>query len=229
MTLPLEYHRYRLTLTEQLLGAVPKNRDVYTRYIVARAEEARKTRQSSVVHAPDEIALEADDAERLAEDADDKGRLPPAPPTGFLEDEQGIYLLDHVIRGFLKESAGVLDLNTPGKRAGAKPVALGKSVIDRYVFVFPRQIRFLRDGKALTQCEGYTERSLRAMTAQGPRVTVARSDVVDAGATMDIKVGVVKGRVDAEKLDSLFEYGEILGLGQWRTGSYGRFTTTRLE
>jgi len=73
--------------------------------------------------------------------------------------------------------------------------------------------------------DGCLERPLRAMTMQGPRVTLARSDMIEAGATIDATIRVIGHKeVNEELLYELLGYGEFKGLGQFRNGSYGSFT-----
>jgi hypothetical protein len=63
------------------------------------------------------------------------------------------------------------------------------------------------------------------MTAQGPRVTLVRSDVVEAGATLQFELHVLPLKDFSEDtIRELFSYGEYQGLGQFRNGSFGRFT-----
>lgn len=67
------------------------------------------------------------------------------------------------------------------------------------------------------------------MTMQGPRVTLAKSEVVEPGCTLTFHVvvlpkGTDKMKMDGDLLKQWLEYGLWNGLGQWRTGSYGRFT-----
>ena len=74
--------------------------------------------------------------------------------------------------------------------------------------------------------DGVVERPLRAQTMQGPRVTLARSDYMNAGTKLTFEIKVVESAKEftVEVVKSLFEYGELQGLGQFRNGSYGRFT-----
>lgn len=203
---------YRLTLTEPILGSSPKNKDVYRSFIAAKAAEAAVTMAPALV-----VETEVESVQEVEE----RGW------TGFLEDADGIYLLDYVIRGYLKSAARVLSLKISGKRKGE--VALGASVIDNFVFVWPRKIRLVRDGAPIRGPEDVLERPLRAMTAQGPRVTVMRSDLVREDATIDVTIGTLNGRVPADLIEQLLDYGQLQGLGQWRNGSYGRFTWERIE
>ena len=203
-------YRYRLTLTEPLLGSQPRNREVYTAYIAARAAAAA----NPAAH-PAEVAGEANDVQEV----ESRGW------TGFLADEQGVYILDYVLRGYLKAASRVLGLTLPGKRKAE--VALGPSVVDNYVFVTPRKLRLLRAGQPIRGPEGVLERPLRAMTVQGPRVSLARSYVIREDATIECEISLLGSRVTADLVEQLLDYGRLQGLGQWRNASYGRFTWER--
>jgi hypothetical protein len=140
--------------------------------------------------------------------------------TGFATDDISPFLHDYLIKGFLCESARTL------KTFGAMKQLQDK--FKRYVFVFgengSRKIRLPQIA------EMPLERPLRALTAQGPRVTVTRSDVVSAGAVLSFTIKVLEGTaINKACLSEVLSYGQFIGLGQWRSGSYGRFTVLELE
>lgn len=76
-----------VTLTEPMLGTVPKNQEVYRRYI-----ESKK---------PTDV--EEEEFETV-EDVEEAGW------TGFHSDETGLFVYDYFIRGFIKESCRVAAL-----------------------------------------------------------------------------------------------------------------------
>ena len=130
--------------------------------------------------------------------------------TGFYTNTDGKPILfDYQIKGALKEAGNVV-------KDVVKVKAL-RSHIEAEVFVHPRQT-ILAD-----EPDGYIERPLRAMTQQGPRVTVVRSDKVDPGKEYTVELRVIKGsRVTRPVLEAIIEYLGVKGLGQWRNGGYGR-------
>jgi len=136
--------------------------------------------------------------------------------TGFHRLEGAPVLYDYVIKGFLKEAG--LAFN------GLRGVKALRSKVDNYVFVGPRLIE-------LTLPKGgeveFLERPLRARTARGPRITLARSEMLPAGTTLSCRLEVYdKGPISEALLRDLLDYGHHKGLGQWRNGGYGRFTYT---
>ena len=192
----MDKYTVTLTMTEPLLGTVPKNKDVFATYIQGKAADLG-----------DEAA-----AEELAtvESMEDKGW------TGFHMLDGKPILYDYVIRGFFKSACGALR-RVPGTRS--HKITAYKKIIDGLVFVFPRRIAIdLPDGEGL----GVLERPLRAQTAQGERVALARSDTCPVGTTITFTLEIL-GSVKEADLREWLDYGRLMGLGQWRSGGYGRF------
>ncbi len=187
-------YEVEIELVEDMLGTVPKNKDVYKTFIASQAVDAGL--------AEEEIAT--------VQSLEEKGW------TGFHKDDEGHFLYDYAVKGFLCESARTM------KNYGAMKQLQDK--FKRYVFVTPRRIRLPEPNKEPL------ERPLRAMTAQGPRVALTRSDVIPAGTVLKFNVEIMD--VVGIKLDLLkatLDYGKYIGLGQWRTGSYGRFAVNQIK
>lgn len=132
--------------------------------------------------------------------------------TGFLKDDKGLYIYDYMIRGFLKYAGNVLK-----DTEGIKTKAL-KNKISKWVFVFPRKIYF-----NIPKADGLIERPLRGQTPQGERTCLARSDYVEAGRVINFEIHVLS-TITEKMLKAILDYGQYQGLGQFRSGSYGRFT-----
>lgn len=147
----------------------------------------------------------AGDAARVPEEVESRGW------TGFYEDEAGRpILMDYQFKGFLKNAGNILK--------GALKVPNLRSHVNDTVFVNPRYI-ILAD-----KPDGVLERPLRAMTMQGPRVSLMRSDKINPGKLYDLEIQLLEGgKVTEEVLRALLGYGELSGLLQWRNGGYGRF------
>lgn len=189
-----KYH-VRLTLEEDILGTVPKDKDVYAAYIATRA-------------ALDDETL----AEELAsvETIEEKGW------TGFHTEDGKPFLYDYVIKGFCKDACGML---RRVKGTESKKLTAYRKVIDGLVFPTPRKIRLvLPEGTKLGICE----RPLRAQTAQGERVALARSDTCPPGTVIEFDL-VILGGVSEALLREWLDYGALRGLGQWRNSGKGRF------
>ena len=140
---------------------------------------------------------------------------------------------DHMIYGFLKAAAEAIGRSLPRKNSTPlKSIAYTQSLINQHVKCAEQFIPFDRDVKR-DEHENivFLQRSLRALTAQGPRISLAKSEVVEAGASLKFTLRVLKGSPLLQKVDgvdklplfSLFDYGQIAGLGQWKNAGYGQF------
>lgn len=191
-------YEIELTFTEDVLGGAPQDKELYTNYIA----DKRADMNGDIL------------AEELATLREDKGK------TGFhrLEDGTPIFY-DYVVRGFFKDACGMLSRVQDSE---SKKVKAYKKIIDGLVFVFPRKIPIQVVGEM-----GVLERPLRAQTAQGERVALAYSECIPAGSHMRFTLEVLDDKaVSEELLREWFDYGRLRGLGQWRNGSYGRYSYT---
>jgi hypothetical protein len=143
--------------------------------------------------------------DELIEDLEDAGW------TSFYRDEDGRpVLFDYQLKGFLKEVGNILK-----DQLGIKNL---RSHIENTVYVRPRRLVLGEE------VDGDFSRPLRAMTMQGPRVSVRRSDFMEAGRSYTVWLDVLKGsKVTKEVLEAIIDFGKVRGIGQWRNGSYGRF------
>jgi len=154
--------------------------------------------------------VNGDEEIKTVEEIEEKGW------TGFHQDEKGLFIYSYMILGFLKNALQVLMENKTVKKVPAY-----KKWMDSMVFINPRRLYFNKD-----QPDGMIERPLRAMTAQGPRITVTRSDYIGEGQEIKFEVEVFRNSkgIDHELIEKLLEYGKYQGLGQWRgSGRYGQF------
>ncbi len=192
----METYKVKLTFIEPLLGTVPMNREIYEEYIATKAAS------------PEEADQEALTVEEMVE----KGT------TGFHRTPDGQPILyDYVLKGFFKDACSAL---RRAKGTRSEKLTNFKKVIDGLVFVRPRQIPITVAGEM-----DFCVRPLRAQTAQGERVTLARSEQIPAGSSVEFTVNVL-GVVSEDLLAEWLDYGALRGLGQWRNASYGAFEYT---
>jgi hypothetical protein len=214
----LSSRKYLIGLTEQMLGTVPKDPAVYASFIESKKPAFVVEDESA--HVP--VLTEDEEADKLEK----KGW------TGFMTDpEKGLYIFDYMVLGFLKaaaEALGEMIKTTKVSKDGTSITDRLKGLkgkIDRCVFVFPRRIYLDK-----AEPDGVVERPLRAQTRQGPRVTLARSDAVAAGTKIAFEIKIVPNKdIDFDMIEFLLQYGELSGLGQFRNGSYGRFSVESVE
>lgn len=204
-----KYH-VKLTFTQPILGTATKDPEVYTTYVQAKqAENATKNGGAELTEA--QLAEEVASLPKLAEDKiEEKGW------TGFHEQDGQPFLYDYLIKGFFKEACSALR-RVKGTRS--EKITAYKKIIDGLVFAKPRRIFLVLPESAGL---GVLERPLRAQTAQGERVSLARSDMAPVGTMIEFDILVI-GEVSEKLLREWLDYGSLKGLGQWRNGGYGSF------
>lgn len=189
----METRNYKIRLITEMLGTVTKDPEVYKTYIESKKPEA----------------MNGEDEYLTVDKIEEKGW------TGFHRDENGLFIYEYMIKGFLKNAGNVL-------KETVKIKAL-RSKIDDFLFIQPRRI-YLGQDKA----DGVIERPLRAMTMQGPRVTLARSDYIKPGKELEFSITLIPHKdLKWEIVDTLLAYGVLMGLGQFRNGGYGRFEVVK--
>jgi len=190
----MDCYRVTLTLAEPMLGTVPKDKAVYESYIAGKTEIVDEALAEELATVPV---------------SEEKGW------TGFHEVDGRPIVYDYVIKGFFKDACSMLRRVRGTKSAKIRAY---KKIIDGLVFIEPRQIPIELNGSEM----GVLERPLRAQTAQGERVSLARSDTAPVGATLEFTITVL-GEVSEDLLREWLGYGRLRGLGQWRNSGYGRF------
>lgn len=189
----------KLTFTEEMLGTKPADPEIYSTYVSPKEDEKK-----------DEELAALPEMEQ-----DDKG------VTVFARDENGEPAIwDYQIKGFFKDACSMLR-RVDGTLS--KKMTAYKKIIDGLVFVKPRLIPITVSGEM-----GFCERPLRAQTMQGERVSLAKSETVPAGSTIEFTVFCLKNN-DMGIVKELLDYGELRGLGQWRNSGKGTFTYEIIE
>lgn len=191
----------KLKLTEDLLGTAPANPDLLADFVAGKAPDPEKTEEEmDAVDVPAEIQKSS---------------------TVFARRDGAPILWDYQIKGFFKDACGMLR-RIP--ETGSNKLKAHKKVVDGLIFVTPRAIPLvLPEGKELTWCE----RPLRAQTAQGERIALARSEAAPAGTTLEFQVLLLDAKL-VELVEDWLEYGALRGLGQWRNSGMGRFEVVSL-
>lgn len=198
---------YKVTGITRILGTRAANPKVHSEYIASKAASLNKS---------------AEECDKLPEGFEERGL------TLFLRDGGALCMADYTIKGFLKEAIGALK-----SQIG---IAAHASKVDNFVLITPAYLRFTRGGEEVTQPDGILERPLRAMTMQGPRVSVAASEIVEAGWELTFTVSLLDNPATPKSkaltfdvIEEALDYGAFKGLGQWRNGQNGRFTWSVVE
>lgn len=204
--------KFRLTGITPLLGSVPLDKEVYTKYIAAKAKTAEE--KVNAAKGEDEVVCSDETVEEKV--------------TGFYRDTAtgGIMLRDYHIKGFLKSAAKTLK-----DQLGLTNYL---SKVDNFIFIKERELFLYNQetNERIMDPDGFLERPLRGQTAQGERVALAKSEVVNAPWYIDVTVKVLDNKGTAKSIgltmdvvEELLSYGELKGLLQWRNAGYGSFST----
>lgn len=226
-------HQITIEFMTDMLGTVPKNKEIYAEFVASKAPE-KVVSDCHRAHV-DVSYGKGDDAnkrlytcmecqqlckpivsEEVKKELDTVTEVEEKGWTGFHSDDKGLFIYDYMIKGFIKSALEVLQVSGITKKIPAY-----KKWCDQLIFVYPRRLHF-----GMEKPSAMLERPLRAMTAQGPRVSLARSDTIVEGTQLSFEVVIInndKG-LKPELLADIFDYGSFVGLGQWRgSGGYGRF------
>lgn len=188
--------KVKITFTDDVLGMMPADPEVYKRFIAT--------------HAPDAPTMEDEIREHGEEAVAEKTltvfhKLPDGTP----------YLYDYQLRGFFKDAMGMLRKVSSYESSKIKAF---KKAVDGLLFIKERQIPFQLNGEM-----GTCERPLRAETMQGPRIALAYSETVPAGSVIEFTVQLLDPTLEKVVRECL-DYGVFRGIGQWRNSGKGRFT-----
>ena len=197
-----------ITFTEELLGTKAANPEVFATFIASKAPDGDKRRE--------EIAT--------AEAREESG-------TSVFHRQKDIPgVWDYQVKGFFKDACQSL---RGADDTLSSSLTAYKTKIDGLIFVTPRFIPIqIPDGLKVGLCE----RPLRADTAQGPRVSVCRSETAPKGSKITIeivslaeKIGKGDNAVEVRALmEEWLNYGLLRGMGQWRNSGKGRFTWSEI-
>ena len=169
----------RLTLMEELLGTSSANPDLVREFIASRRPEG----------------IDEAEIESLPDVDEEMQRW----TTVFCRNAEGRPILwDYQIKGFFKDACGAL---RRGDNTLSAKLKAYKKEIDGLIFVAPRQIvAHLPEGGVV----GFCERPLRAQTAQGERVSLARSESLPAGTVLEFEILLLSDKL-AEFVDEWIE------------------------
>jgi hypothetical protein len=189
--------KIRITLTEEMLGTKAANPDVFADFIASKHPSGtpQKDELESVEHREE------------------------AGTTVFSRINGQIGIFDYAVKGFFKDACGAMNRFDKELRNGLEKLPAYKTKIDGCIFVKPRFIPIILPTDAKV---GVCERPLRADTAQGPRVSVCRSEAVPAGSIIECEISILSKEL-IPYVEAWLGYGALRGLGQWRNSGKGRF------
>jgi len=206
--------KVRITLTEDMLGTASNNPEIHREFIASKAPNAAGIEEEVAA-----IGVDAVEQKQMTVFPKENGRL---------------FLWDYQVKGFLKEAIGILLEISEEVKVGKTRLTkfTHKRLVDNYVFVYPRKI-FI-NGELGTTERGFPlkdakcSRPLRAETMQGERVSLACSESIVAGATLEFEVETLTPTL-MPMIEKALNYGSKKGLGQWRNSGKGRFTWVEVK
>lgn len=206
--------KVKVTFIDSALGMSPNDKDVYRDFIASKA--------------PDAMKIEEEVASVGVDETEEKGI------TVFPRNQHGRpCAFDYQWKGFFKDACSLLSRSAgkdpeTGKKLPSNyssRMTAYKKVIDGNIFVSPRMIEFhMPEGAEM----GELSRPLRAETAQGPRVALAKSEKLPAMSTAEFSV-LSMNPGDCAAIEEWLTYGCLHGFGQWRNGGFGVFVWEKLE
>jgi len=197
--------RVCLTLTENMLGTVSADPELYENFIMSKRPEGVEESVEDLPSVEEEVRQNT---------------------TVFLREDGRPYIYDYMVKGFFKSACGYLRRIKEVKEDGvvvqkatlSSKVTAFKKIINGLIFVHPRKL-FLDLNGDLEICE----RPLRAQTPQGERIALARSEVAKAGTKIICEIELLDIKLKPLIIEWL-EYGKYGALGQWRNAGHGSFT-----
>jgi len=203
----LQRRKVEIEFITELLGTVPKNKEIYGDYILKKAQDRG-------------IEVDVQDELETMDEMLEVGW------TGFHKDQDGLFLYDYLVKGNIKANIETLIMSKTINKIPAY-----KSACDRVVFIYPRHLHFLQDADIMIEPSGVLERPIRVIVAKGPRVGLVKSDFIYVGAKIRFQVAILPNpKISWELVEKAFDYGEYYGLGQWRgSGGYGRYRWKYIE
>ena len=193
--------RVKIWFFTELLGSLPKDPEIYVKYIASKALDAPSVQDELSMLPQDEVIEKGTTVFLVRTRGKDKGK---------------VCLASYCWLGFFKEKTKFLRQETG---SGFDKFSNYKSKIDgNFAIDKPFITLELPEGTELGTCQ----RPLRAETAQGPRVAIAASQSCPPGTTMEYELNIFNKDFNKYAYACL-EKGYWNGMCQWRSGGKGRF------
>lgn len=201
--------RVRIYFIEDVLGTWANNKQLVSDFISNSTAKRKVIRTDTSLTVDDELEfVPQDDSEML----ELKGMtvFPRNPRTGEP------VLMGYQMKGFFKAAAKACR-NRPDSESSVEKNYVSR--IDQDVNIVKKYapIEWGPDNRFHN-----LQRPLRGQTAQGPRVALANSELIKAGAHVDLEISFPIERY-VTLLTEWLNYGYYVGLLQWRNAGYGRF------
>ena len=192
--------KVRITFKQGVLGTQTGDKECYRSFIGSKA--------------PDATTLEDEVANLGADEVVEKGK------TFFPRHDDKPFIYDYQLKGFFKSACSAM---SKVKGSKSEKMKAFKKNIDLRIFIKDRY-NFFDNVTEITELQ----RPLRANTPTGERVSLAISEMINAGATVDFTVVCLVDE-DIDTVKEWLDYGQFNGLLQWRNSGCGSFNWQELE
>lgn len=206
------YDIYRVTVAfrHRLYGGVPKNRDLIKSWIEASTGHADEISEAITVEAQ----------QKMIDETTEKSW------NGFFRDEQkGIFIEARQLKASIKQSASVLGITK--KKIGSKQILAEGG-----------EVKALDGGDRLylgkTEPDGFEERPIHVMTAQGPRTALKRVDYCE-NVKLEFEVWILrtnaqeKRHIGEDELVTILTFMQENGVGADRSQGGGKMNVSSFE
>jgi hypothetical protein len=211
----LKTTEYKIKLAiKSIAGGIPKGTELLEAHLRRKGldeDKAMKVIEEHVANGKEEEGIE-----KAAETAS----------TTFLKDDKGFYIVPSNIKALCKEAAVALGTNTLKENRGIKhqtQVAL---------WISEEKIYFMKDGKHVAEPSYQYEKAIHVMSAQGPRDTLIRTDVL-TDVTVEFTLCVVDApsiKISENIIKQWFKLAENgVKLGAHRPLDFGNFVVVGFD
>lgn len=180
-----------------ILGMTPGKKDIHEKYIASKAPDAKLMNEEIAERGLNEVINEEKNV--------------------FPRTEEGIpFIYDYQWKGYFKEKCAFISrMKIPGTKSPT--IKAYKKLIDGGVYVQDR--RNIINGPVLDET---CQRTLRANTPQGERISLANSEEIPYGSTTEMTVETMT-KSEEDLVREWLSFGIYHGTGQWRSSGKGRF------
>ena len=143
------------------------------------------------------------------------------------------------MKGFFKDLASVACQRNSSKRGTfLQGEDYSQGLLNKHFFIKEYKTFFYDDRKCTKKRNTVMnddntsykfQRTLRAKTAQGDRIALASSEMVNENCYIQFTIIVMHEKITKAKIKEVLEVGELYGASQWRNAGYGRFDIVELK
>lgn len=204
------FDSYRVTIKlKNIVGGKPATPELIEKWVAATNKEKSSEKRAEIVNAH---------LETLGDVTDEKMEKQ---TTVFARVNDELAIEGRQLKALLKEAANII------KSIGPDDVKNLRSKVADQVFVDEEYVLLGR-----TEPDKHLERPIHVITAQGPRTSIKRVEIVE-GATINFTVKRRRGRdkqsVPETTLMAILDYAQSIGLGADRSQGFGLFEVISVE